>query len=636
MPLKSLKLVLKRKINKFKGTIGAGNIEIGHIDRNNLLEDFITKKEIKCYEYTDFREIQSIERGNVVRARFEGEFFALKSLNDDDITIRKVIDELKLLYNIDHENILKFNGISRIEGDIPQISQKNKYLLVLEYANSGTLSTYLDKHFYELNWNDKYRLAFQLASAVLYLHDNKIIHQELYVDNILVHQKVIKLASFGLPSVTFKESSNAFLFDIIPYMDPKSFNTKDYELGNHSDVYSVGVLLWQISSGCQPFRTGGYNANLATAILSGQREDIIDKTPLEYKCWKLEPAERPSMRKVVTTLETLLNQPEILVIKEDNEKIKDNNATEDDNEEIKDNAAEWVKNILKNKEVQFIPFNDLKNSKLLSVGAFGSVMKAVWTKTDNFVVYKRLINTATKYNALDVFIHELKIHLHLLPNYYSDRIVRCLDVTTKEYLLVMQYANGGDLQNYLNNRNLSWNDKKKLSYQIADGLNYLHNENVLHKDLHSKNIVIHEGNAKIIDFGISKIQDQISGAHTRYRGIIAYIEPKRLLNLDFHILNPPMFIALDGQPPFKDNYCTGGDIKVLALNINNGKRENPVSGTPKEYEELYKKCWNQEPDQRPITKDILDELIKMNFEVNEAINHVRSNVDLENDLFIPT
>lgn len=225
-------------------------------------------------------------------------------------------------------------------------------------------------------------------------------------------------------------------------MDPKSFNTKDYELDNHSDVYSVGVLLWQISSGCQPFRTGGYNANLATAILSGQREDIIDETPLGYselytgnkfaqclikvlqsclliifiECWKLEPAERPSMRKVVSTLETLLNQPEILVIKEDNE-------------EIKDNATEWVKNILKNKEVQFIPFNDLKNPKLLSVGAFGSVMKAVWTKENNFVVYKRLINTATKYNALDVFIHELKIHLHLLPNYYSDRIVRCLGIS---------------------------------------------------------------------------------------------------------------------------------------------------------------------------------------------------------------
>ena len=49
-----------------------------------------------------------------------------------------------------------------------------------------------------------------------------------------------------------------------------------------------------------------------------------------------------------------------------------------------------------------------------------------------------------------------------------------LDEITKEYLLVMQYADGGDLQNYLENnfKNLTWNDKKKLSYQIANGLNY--------------------------------------------------------------------------------------------------------------------------------------------------------------------
>ncbi len=49
----------------------------------------------------------------------------------------------------------------------------------------------------------------------------------------------------------------------------------------------------------------------------------------------------------------------------------------------------------------------------------------------------------------------------------------------------MQYADGGDLQSYLKNNfnHLTWNDKKKLAYQIADGLNYLHNENILHRDL---------------------------------------------------------------------------------------------------------------------------------------------------------
>ena len=49
----------------------------------------------------------------------------------------------------------------------------------------------------------------------------------------------------------------------------------------------------------------------------------------------------------------------------------------------------------------------------------------------------------------------------------------------------MEYANGGDLQHYLKNnfKNLTWDKKNKLAFQIADGLNYLHNENVLHRDL---------------------------------------------------------------------------------------------------------------------------------------------------------
>jgi serine/threonine protein kinase len=53
--------------------------------------------------------------------------------------------------------------------------------LVLEYADSGTLNAYLSKHFNELNWNDKFHLALQLASAVEFLHDNDIIHRDLVI-----------------------------------------------------------------------------------------------------------------------------------------------------------------------------------------------------------------------------------------------------------------------------------------------------------------------------------------------------------------------------------------------------------------------------------------------------------------------
>ncbi|PKY16071.1 kinase-like protein [Rhizophagus irregularis] len=204
-------------------------------------------------------------------------------------------------------------------------------------------------------------------------------------------------------------------------------------------------------------------------------------------------------------------------------------------------------------------------------------MRAIWTK-QIIVICKKLIKTTDiKYDLFDAFIHELKIHLRL--DYYNDRIIRYLGVTfVKE-----------------NFKQLTLDNKKKLALQIADGLNYLHNEDVLHRDLHSKNIVIHDGNAKITDFGISKIQNnQQSTIHFGNIGVIAYMDPKRILDQSFpytkssdvYSFSILMWEISSGYPPFKD--CE--NIIALGIAINGGARETGIPDTPKEYEELYKKC----------------------------------------------
>ncbi|GES98782.1 kinase-like domain-containing protein [Rhizophagus clarus] len=632
--LKSLKLAFKSK--KKLDTIII-NEEIG----NNWIEDLIKEKQIEFYNYSDFKDMRKIEekgKTNTV-ANFKDSILALRSFYNDNTTLHKVISELKLHKKFVHENILRYYGIT--ENDTP-IFQKNKYILVLEYADSGTLSDYLNVHFNELNWNDKYKLAFQISSALSYLHDNDIIHKNLHENNILVHKKNAKLTEF-----VFTEESESLnttqIFSMIPYIDPKRIDTKNknYELNKRSDVYSMGTILWRISSRSRPFDSENYNLNLATEISNGRRERIINGTPLKYSelymgCWKYEPDERPDMQKIALTLETLLNEyvtPEI-VDGEDNE----GDAVVELLKQLASLEISYNEDI---KKARPISYNDLKEQELLAKGGFGSVTRAVWTKTKSFVVYKRFINHDRRI-AFDMFVHELKINLRL-PNYSSDRIIRflgiSLDTATKEYLLVMPYADGGSLQNFLENnfKRLSWDDKKKLALQIAEGLNYLHIEDILHKDLHSRNIVVHENNAKIIDFGISEIKDQISADHTHNRGVIAYMEPKRLIDIkrpytkssDVYSFGVVMWEISSGHPPFKELTDSQKVNFVCA-----GVRETPVHETPEEYKELYTKCWDQEPERRPTTSEILDEFTTTRLKVNNIIEG--KNDELNSDLRIIT
>ncbi len=98
------------------------------------------------------------------------------------------------------------------------------------------------------------------------------------------------MADFGL-SKTIEDASNSQskLFGIVPYVDPKIFsgqrnNNNRYSLNEKSDIYSVGVLLWEISSGRPPFYNEGkpYDIGLALNILQGFRETPVPDTPEGY------------------------------------------------------------------------------------------------------------------------------------------------------------------------------------------------------------------------------------------------------------------------------------------------------------------------------------------------------------------
>ncbi|CAB5364483.1 unnamed protein product [Rhizophagus irregularis] len=101
------------------------------------------------------------------------------------------------------------------------------------------------------------------------------------------------------------------------------------------------------------------------------------------------------------------------------------------------------------------------------------------------------------------------------------------------------------------------------SDQIAYAVSCLHSEGIIHRDLHSDNILVHQNMIKLADFGL-------------------------------------------GQPPF---YVENEEYDVgLAVEISQGLREIVVPDTPVEYVKIYTKCWDGEPDNRPTIYQVVDRL----------------------------
>ncbi|KAF0416226.1 actin-like ATPase domain-containing protein [Gigaspora margarita] len=182
--------------------------------------------------------------------------------------------------------------------------------MVLQYANNSDLRCYLSNHFLELNWTTKIRMAKEIASGVNCLHNANIVHRDLHDKNILVHDDRLMITDFGL-SKSLENSTKSIVGGTCAYSDPQYLqNPFLYKRGKPSDIYSLGVLFWELSSGVPPFKNIKEQTGISFRVIAGQRESPVNGTPMDFlnlynNAWDGNPDLRPSIAKICDKLNNI-------------------------------------------------------------------------------------------------------------------------------------------------------------------------------------------------------------------------------------------------------------------------------------------------------------------------------------------
>ncbi|PWA98899.1 protein kinase-like domain, Phloem protein 2-like protein [Artemisia annua] len=436
----------------------------------------------------------------------------------------------------------------------------NKIIVYKKEANES-LEKYLSDE--NLTWMQRLKICVGVANALSYIHydvgrDFSVIHCNIRSSKILLDDKwEPKLSGFkfSLKNTVARRHRLLLTRDIVKnaYLDPKYNKTGG--VTHKSDVYSFGVVLYEVVCGRSAVLPDeDLGEDLLSQLKKSQLDEMINphlRQQMDQEAFKIfsetahfciqeERAKRPHIDQVVKRLEKAL----------DHQWKHENPLDRTSLNRLKGKNLENLK----------IGLNDIKEATknfddayCIGSGGFGKVYKADLEYLDSSnsslkegvdkcdlprkrstVAIKRIKNQEGEQG----FIAEIETLITCKHENVISLLGFCYDEGNGAMILVYEYASKGSLESYLGSSdkltNLNWMQRLNICLDIANGLNYIHNntdhgkQKMIHRDIKSDNILLGDNwEAKIADFGLSKFHpaDQTIYAST-IAGTYVYLDPE--------------------------------------------------------------------------------------------------------------
>ncbi|KAK1164207.1 tyrosine-protein kinase JAK1-like [Acipenser oxyrinchus oxyrinchus] len=507
-----------------------------------------------------------------------------------------------MMRQVSHKHIVLLHGVC--VRDLENI-------MVEELVQLGPLDLFMHRKSELLTTAWKFQVAKQLASALSYLEDKKLVHGNVCTKNILLAREgldneggpFIKLSDPGIPITVLTREE---CVERIPWIAPECVENAE-SLSVAADKWSFGTTLWEICyNGEVPLKdkklTEKERFYTAHCVLA--TPDCKELADLMKQCMNYDPKKRPFFRAI----------------------MRDINKLEEQNPDI-------VSGIVPKTDVDPTVFEKrfLKRIRDLGEGHFGKVELCRYDpegdRTGELVAVKSL-----KPESNDEHRADLRREIDILKNLYHENIVKYKGICTEEggrgITLIMEYLPSGSLKEYLPRNKHKINLKQQLKYgvQICQGMDYLGSLKYVHRDLAARNVLVENENiVKIGDFGLTKTIQTNKEYYTVKDDLdspVFWYAPECLLQCKFYIASDvwsfgvtmyelltycasecsPMAMFLKMIGPTQGQMTVTRLVRVLE----DGQRLPCPANCPEEIYTQMKKCWEHIPNNRTTFKSLIN------------------------------
>ncbi|PUZ61925.1 hypothetical protein GQ55_4G317100 [Panicum hallii var. hallii] len=277
---------------------------------------------IKNSDLEELRELGSGTFGTVYHGKWRGTDVAIKRINDrcfagkasEQERMRTDFwNEADKLASLHHPNVVAFYGVV-LDGPGGSVAT------VTEYMANGSLRQALQRH--ENRIFDRRRrllIAMDVAFGMEYLHGKNIVHFDLKSDNLLVNLRdpqrpICKVGDLGLSKVKCQTLISGGVRGTLPWMAPELLNGSSSLVSEKVDVFSFGIVMWELLTGEEPYAELHYGAIIGGIVNNTLRPPVPESCDPQWRalmeqCWSAEPSERPSFTEVGKSLRAMAASP---------------------------------------------------------------------------------------------------------------------------------------------------------------------------------------------------------------------------------------------------------------------------------------------------------------------------------------